>query len=120
MPEVKVSQFADVVGISVDRLLEQLNEAGIASKQADDMITDAEKTKLLGYLRHKHGKGEVDLEPKKVTLRRKTVSEIKVPVAGERGSRSKQRSKTVNVEFRKRRTYVKRSALDEEREQAEA
>ncbi len=51
MPEVKVSQFADVVGISVDRLLEQLSEAGIASKQADDMITDDEKTQLRGYLR---------------------------------------------------------------------
>ena len=120
MPEVKVSQFADVVGISVDRLLEQLSEAGIASKQADDTITDDEKTRLLGYLRQKHGKGEADLEPKKVTLRRKRVSEIKVPVSSDRGSRTKQRSKTVNVEFRKRRTYMKRSALDEEREQAEA
>ncbi len=120
MPEVKVSQFAEVVGISVDRLLEQLSEAGIASKQADDTITDDEKTKLLGYLRQKHGKGEADLEPRKVTLRRKTVSEIKVPVAGDRSARSKQRSKTVNVEFRKRRTYVKRSVIDEEREQAEA
>ncbi|MCS3903491.1 translation initiation factor IF-2 [Methylohalomonas lacus] len=121
MPEVKVSQFADVVGISVDRLLEQLNEAGIASKQADDMITDAEKTQLLGYLRQKHGKQQADLEPSKVTLRRKTVSEIKVPVAGDRSSRSKTpRSKTVNVEFRKRRTYVKRSVIDEEnREKAE-
>lgn len=121
MPEVKVSQFADVVGISVDRLLEQLGEAGIESKQADDTITDAEKTKLLGYLRQKHGKQEADLEPSKVTLRRKTVSEIKVPVAGDRTSRSKSpRSKTVNVEFRKRRTYVKRSVIDDaNREKAE-
>lgn len=121
MPEVKVSQFADNVGISIDRLLEQLNEAGIATKQADDTITDDEKTQLLGYLRQKHGKKETDLEPNRVTLRRKTVSEIKVPVAGERSSRRvAARTKTVNVEFRKRRTYVKRSVIDDSnREKAE-
>ncbi|MEX0951400.1 MAG: translation initiation factor IF-2 [Gammaproteobacteria bacterium] len=120
MPEVTVSQFADVVGVPVERLLEQLNEAGIASKSADGMISDAEKAQLLGYLRKKHGKDVDDLEPRKITLKRKTVSEIKVPVAGPGASRnSKPRSKTVNVEFRKKRTYVKRSSLIEEEEQRE-
>ncbi len=122
MPEVTISQFAEVVGISVDRLLEQLNDAGIESKQADDPITDDEKTRLLGYLRQKHGKGADDLEPHRITMRRKTMSEIRVPVASDRGSRNKApRSKTVNVEFRKRRTYVKRSSLleAENREKAE-
>lgn len=121
MPEVTVSQFADVIGVSVDRLLEQLNEAGISSKSAGDVISDSEKSQLLGYLRKKHGKTAADLEPTKITLKRKTVSEIKVPVATAGAGRAKTRSKTVNVEVRKRRTYVKRSLIEEEeREKAEA
>ena len=118
MPEVTISQFANTVGISVDRLLEQLQQAGFEDKSADDMITDAEKTELLTYLRRKHGKDSAS-EPKKITLKRKTLSEIKVPVASSGAGRSKTRSKTVSVEFRKKRTYVKRSAI-EERQAAEA
>ena len=92
-------------------MLEQLAEAGLPSKSADDAITDSEKTELLTYLRRKHGKDEKS-EPKKITLRRKTVSEIKIPSTGP--GRAKSRSKTVNVEFRKRRTYVKRSVIEDE------
>ena len=110
MPEVTVSQFADVVGVSVERLIEQLQEAGFADKSANDKITDEEKTELLTYLRRKHGKDE-SAEPRKITLKRKTLSEIKVPVA--MSGRGKIRSKTVSVEFRKKRTYVKRSAIEE-------
>ena len=110
MPEVTVSQFADVVGVSVDRLMVQLQEAGFKDKSATDMITDEEKTELLTFLRRKHGKNE-SAEPKKITLKRKTLSEIKVPVAT--AGRGKVRSKTVSVEFRKKRTYVKRSTLEE-------
>ena len=121
MPEVTVSQFADVVGISVERLIEQLQEAGFTDKSADDNISDEEKTELLTYLRRKHGKDE-SAEPRKITLKRKTLSEIKVPVA--MSGRGKVRSKTVSVEFRKKRTYVKRSAIEEkemaERAEAEA
>ena len=106
MPEVTVGQFAEVVGISVDRLLEQLQEAGFTGKSALDSITDEEKTELLTYLRRKHGKQE-SAEPRKITLKRKTLSEIKVPLAVP--GRGKSRSKTVSVEFRKKRTYVKRS-----------
>ena len=119
MPEVTVRQYADVIGVSVDRLIEQLQHAGLSEKSADDVISDIEKAELLGYLRRKRGKGE-NSEPKKVTLRRKSVSEIKVPIATP-GSRAKPRSKTVSVEFRRQRTYVKRSAIEEEaaRQQAE-
>ncbi|MBI2969854.1 MAG: translation initiation factor IF-2 [Gammaproteobacteria bacterium] len=124
MPEVTVRQYADVIGVSVDRLLEQLQQAGLTEKSADDMISDNEKSELLGFLRRKRGKDESS-EPRKITLKRKSVSEIKVPVAG--ASRMKPRSKTVSVEFRRRRTYAKRSALEEEaarqaaeREQREA
>lgn len=109
MPEVKLSQFASVVGIPVERLQEQIVEAGLPEKAADEMITDEEKNHLLSHLRGKHGKGSS--ETKKITLKRKTSSEIKVPLSVQ--GRSKTQSKTVNVEFRKKRTYVKRSALDE-------
>ncbi|HSR62064.1 MAG TPA: translation initiation factor IF-2 [Gammaproteobacteria bacterium] len=117
MPEVTVRQFADVVGVDVDRLLVQLQEAGFSDKSADDKISDDEKSELLTYLRRKHGKDE-SAEPKKITLKRKTLSEIKVPVSGQgRGGRSARTSaKTVNVEFRKKRTYVKRSEIEEQRQ----
>ena len=112
MPEVSVKQYAEVIQIPVERLLEQLEEAGLAVKSADDSISDNEKTELLGYLRRKHGK-EHQAGPERITLRRKTLSEIKMPVSGQ-GNRSKIRSKTVSVEVRKRRTYIKRSVIEEE------
>jgi Bacterial translation initiation factor IF-2 associated region./Translation initiation factor IF-2, N-terminal region. len=111
MPEVTVNQFAQVVGISVERLLQQLEEAGFAGKDAEARISDEEKTELLSYLRRKHGKNE-SAEPRKITLKRKTQSEIKVPLVVQ--GRGKTRSKTVNVEFRKKRTYIKRSVIEEE------
>ena len=109
MPEVKLSQFASVVGIPVERLQEQIVDAGLPNKSADEMITDEEKNHLLAHLRGKHGKGTS--ETKKITLKRKTSSEIKVPLNVQ--GRTKTQSKTVNVEFRKKRTYVKRSAIEE-------
>ena len=112
MPEVTVKQYAEVIQIPVERLLEQLEQAGLAGKSAEDWISDNEKTELLGYLRRKHGK-ENQAGPERITLRRKTLSEIKMPVSG-RSSRSKIRSKTVSVEVRKRRTYIKRSVIEEE------
>jgi translation initiation factor IF-2 len=118
MPDVTVSQYADVIGIPEDRLIEQLNEAGITKKAPDDVITDVEKSELLGFLRSKHGK-EFSSEPKKITLKRKSVSEIKVPVSTP-GSRLKQRSKMVSVEYRKKRTYAKRGVLEEEDAQHKA
>ncbi len=109
MPEVKVSQFASIVGIPVERLQEQIVEAGLPEKSPDEMISDEEKNHLLTHLRGKHGKGSS--ETKKITLKRKTSSEIKVPLSVQ--GRSRAQSKTVNVEFRKKRTYIKRSAIDE-------
>ncbi len=116
MAEVTVKQFADVVGVSTDRLLAQLEEAGLSDKQSEDLISDEEKTQLLTYLRRMHGKEETGTEPTKVTLKRKTVSELRVPTERSR-ARSRPKagpSKTVSVEFRKKRTYVKRSVVAEE------
>ena len=116
MPDVTVRQFANVVGISADKLVLQLEQAGLASKGPDDSISDGEKSLLLSYLRKTHGKDQSGGEPSKITLKRKTVSELKVAP-----ERSKLRArgatpgsaKTVSVEVRKKRTYVKRTAIAE-------
>ncbi len=106
MAEVTVRQFAEVVGISIDRLLDQLKEAGVEINDADAMISESEKVELLGFLRRKHGVGERS-EPKKITLNRKKTSELR-----QTGSHGK--GKSVTVEVRKKRTYIKRSAVMEE------
>jgi len=113
MSDVTVKQLAEVVGISVERLLTQIVDAGLTAKDADSEISDTDKAKLLKHLRQSHGKDaekeEVSsAEPKKITLKRRTVSELRV------GSGSK--SKTVNVEVRKKRTYVKRGVVQAEEE----
>ena len=99
MAEVTVTELAKTVGASVDRLLMQMKEAGLSHDSAEATVSDDEKQTLLGYLKGLHG--ESSGEPKKITLRRKTVSTLR---SGNR--------KTVNIEVRKKRTYVKRS--DEE------
>jgi translation initiation factor IF-2 len=118
MAEVTIEQFAGVVGISVDRLMQQLSEAGLPIKAAEDTISDDEKSLLLSYLRKMHGKHEVASEPAKITLQRKTVSELKIPAERGRprlrGAKLATPAKTVSVEVRKKRTYVKRSVVAEE------
>ncbi len=109
MADVSVTQFADVVGISVDRLLEQLNEAGMKVSSAEATITDEEKMTLLSFLKAKHESAGTSSEPKKITLNRKSTSELKV--TGTHG-----KNKSVTVEVRKKRTYVKRSVIQEEEE----
>ena len=116
MADVTVKQFAEVVGISVDRLLTQLKEAGVPVNDPDATINDSEKMELLSFLRNKHAV-EKDVEttksPKKITLSRKTTSELK-----QTGGQGK--SKSVTVEVRKKRTYVKRSvAMESESEDIE-
>jgi len=120
MAEVTVQEFADVVGVPVERLLTQLGEAGLPEKDAADTINDEEKVQLLSYLRRRHGR-EGDGEPSKVTLRRKTVDEI--TVSGDRG-RTRPRigakpagGKRVSVEVRRKRTYVRRSTVEDEEAQ---
>ena len=114
MPEVTVKQFAEVVGISVDRLLEQLKEAGVPVSSADATISDEEKMELLGFLRNKHASDDkAAAEPKKITLKRKSTSELKT-------TNAQGRSKAVTVEVRKKRTYVKRSVvMEKEQEELE-
>ena len=109
MSGVSVKQLAEVLSVSVDRLLGQLDKAGMSFDNGEQTVSDEEKMKLLDFLRDTHGGSEVKAnEPKKITLRRKTVSELKQPGGA---GRSATRGKTVNVEVRKKRTYMKRSEV---------
>jgi len=116
MAEVTVKQFANVVGIEADQLLTQLQKAGIQAKSSEDLISDQEKTQLLQHLRGMHGEPKdtgTGVEPRKVTLKRKTVSTLKQPTGQgrQRTSGTPAAAKTVSVEVRKKRTYVKRSVI---------
>ncbi|MGH1536799.1 MAG: translation initiation factor IF-2 [Gammaproteobacteria bacterium] len=113
MSEVTVKQLADVVKTPVEKLLVQLSEAGLEFSAADQVVSDEQKMQLLDHLRNNRSKAAEDSagESKKITLRRKSTSTLKV--AGSTG-RNATGGSTVNVEVRKKRTYVKRSVVLEE------
>ena len=107
MAEVTVSQFAEVLKVPVDRLLVQLDQAGIKVSGPDARISDDAKLELLTHLRRSHGsEADGDGAPRRITLKRKTQSELKL--ASVQG-----RARTVNVEVRRKRTYIKRDVLEE-------
>jgi translation initiation factor IF-2 len=109
MSQVTVSQLAEVLGVTVEKLITQMSNADINLTSGDDAVSNDDKKKLLAHLRSSHGKSESDATaPRKVTLKRKSMSELRIQGSGPRAS-----TKTVNVEFRKSRTYVKREALQE-------
>ncbi len=101
-----IKAFADQIGVPVDTLLRQLEAAGIGDKKANEGLTDDEKLSLLSYLR---GGEEAETTPakKKITLKRKTTSQVT------QSSRTGG-SRTVQVEVRKKRTYVKRSVVEDQ------
>ena len=108
MADVTISELAEVVGVGVDKLLSQVKEAGLSHTKADEPISNDDKNTLLQFLRRSHGDSEASVAaPKKITLKRKTVGTLKSASTHGRG-------KTVNVEVRKKRTYVKRSAVEED------
>ena len=109
MAELNVRQLADVVDVPVERLLQQMKAAGLGHSAENDNVSEDEKQTLLGYLKRSHGDAEETAQPRRITLSRKTTSTLKV------GSSRK----TVNVEVRKKRTYVKREDLSPEEAQAE-
>lgn len=104
MAQVTVEQLAKVVGASAERLLGQMKEAGLPHTKASQEVSDEDKQTLLQFLKRSHG--EPDAAPRKITLKRKTLSTLKTSGSGGR--------KTVNVEVRKKRTYVKRDELEPE------
>jgi translation initiation factor IF-2 len=103
MTQVTVKELAQVVNTPVERLLQQMSEAGLPHKSAEQAVTDSEKQALLAHLKSSHG-DKVE-EPRKITLQRKTTSTLRV--AG---------SKTISVEVRKKKTFVKRSPEEIEAE----
>ncbi len=109
MANVTAKQLSEVIGVSVDKLLDQLNTAGVDIRDANDPISDEDKMKLLESLRSSHGKEDTG-GPKKITLRRKSKSELRV--AGSSGRNTT--TKTINVEVRKKRTYVRRADVEAE------
>jgi len=113
MSNKTVRQLAEVVKIPLERLLEQLKEAGLSASAPDDVINEDEKMQLLAHLRKRHGKdeGAVEGSLKRVTLKRRTVSELKQ--ASVPGSTTK----TISVEVRKQKTYIKRSEVADSDEQ---
>jgi translation initiation factor IF-2 len=106
MADVTVSQFAEVLKVPVERLLTQLDEAGIQVSGAEDTISDEAKMELLTFLRRAHGRNAQDTAPRKITLKRKSQGEIKV-------ASSQGRARTVNVEVRTKKTYLNRSVLEQ-------
>ena len=117
-----IRKLAELVNTPVEKLLEQLSEAGMPFKDADEEVTSAQKVKLLGFLRRTHGRGDAAVEtseaPKKITLARRKVQEITVG-----GGRNKQ---TVDVVVRKKVTLVNKgqaggddkAPVDDERAEA--
>ncbi len=105
MSDTTVKQLATLVGISAEQLLSQMAGAGIDKSSQDDVVTDDEKQKLLAHIRS--GQSKVSAEPAKVTLRRKSTSTIKAGTGA------------VNVEVRKKRTYVHRDLTAEAEKQRE-
>ncbi len=102
-----VKQFAERIGVSVDRLLAQCKDAGITTVVADGFISEEVKQKLLRYLQQHHGAKSEAAAPEKIILRRAKTSEIKV--ASTQGAR-----KTISVQVRKKRTFIKRPLAEEE------
>ncbi|MEL6114229.1 translation initiation factor IF-2 [Photobacterium sp. SP02] len=111
MSEVSIKALAEEIGTPIDRLLQQFADAGI-SKKAEDSVNQQEKESLLSHLKKEHG-GNTDEAPTRLTLQRKTRSTLSVSGTGGK-------SKNIQVEVRKKRTYVKRSALEEEQRAEEA
>ena len=106
MTDVTIKALASEIQTSVDRLIQQFADAGIR-KSADDSVTAQEKQTLLTHLNREHGSA-----PDKLTLQRKTRSTLNIPGTGGK-------SKSVQIEVRKKRTFVKRDPQEAERLAAE-
>ncbi len=113
MAEVTVKQLAGVVGTPVERLLEQIKDAGLEIDSPDSLVSDTDKMTLLAFLRGRHGKDsniESDEKPRKIALKRKSVSAVKAPGSG-KGS--------VSIEVRRKRS-ISRPVIQEAATEAES
>ncbi|MDQ7050410.1 MAG: translation initiation factor IF-2 N-terminal domain-containing protein [Enterobacterales bacterium] len=101
-----VEQFSKVVGTPVGKLLEQFKEAGVDVKKADDVVSEEQKKALLAMLQKSHGATDAGASPKKITLSRSKKSSLKM-------SSKSGRTKSVAVEVRKKRTFIKKAVVSE-------
>lgn len=106
MADVTVKQLAQIVGIPVERLLNQLQEAGLSFTDIEQPVSETQKRKLLNHLK---GGGLVPTNQERITLRRKSVSQVTL-------GQDSQNRKKVNIEVRTKKTYVKRSPMLNETE----
>ena len=111
MPVVAIKKLAEQIGVAPEKLLQQLAAAGVSGKEADDMLDDDERGTLLAYLRGGKAAPEASKPQEKVTLNRRTTTAVK------QSSRTGG-SRTVHVEVKKRRTYVRRGELQRQQEEA--
>src|ERR1700684_988737 len=103
MAQMNVEQFAGELKMPATALLEQLRAAGVNKKLASDPISEQDKTRLLDYWRKSHGSTE---EKKKITLTRKQTTEIK------KADSTTGKARTIQVEVRRKRVFVKRDPGD--------
>ncbi len=101
MSDTTVSEFASELKKPVDTVLDQLKGAGVAKASPADVLTDSDKQKLLSYLQLSHGTAGAAGERKKITLTKKSNTEIKQ-------ADSTGRARTIQVEVRKKRTFIQR------------
>ncbi len=121
MSQTTVKQLATQIGISVEMLLVRLQQAGVTVSGKDAELSEQDRWQLLRYLRNPQRTiTPSPAEPEKVTLNRKTVTELKQPVPNAPRGPAQARTQSVSVEVRKRRTYVKRPSDLPERSSAEA
>ena len=104
MADKSVEQLSETLSVTVERLLEQMQEAGLPQKKSDDQVTEEHQQELLAFLKRSHGESES--EPKKITLKRRTNLTLKGGGSG--------RGRSVSVEVRKKRTYVRRGDAEAE------
>ena len=112
MPAVPIKKLAEQIGIGPEQLLKQLEAAGVEGKDVDGNLDDDERTTLLAYLRGGKATAAKPKPQEKVTLSRRTTTAVK------QSSRTGG-SRTVHVEVKKRRTYVRRGELQRQQEEVE-
>ncbi len=108
MADVTVQQLAQVVGIPVERLLNQLQEAGLSFADEHQTVNEEQKRILLNYLKGSTTRVS-SAAPERITLRKKSMSQVTV-------GNDMHSGKTVNIEVRKKKTFVKRSSIEEQPE----
>ena len=102
MAEVTVKQLAETTGVAIEKLLQQMHQAGLPQNDEADVVSDEDKQGLLAFLKGEQNAPSASVSPKKITLKRRAQSTLKIGRGGH----------SVKVETRRKRTYVKRVAAE--------